>query len=317
MRKLGQELGVEAMSLYNHVANKDEVLDGIVEAVVREVDLPSDETDWKAALRQHAISAHEALMRHSWAASLWWRRAEGPDRMRGAEFMLRTLREAGFSEDLTYHGYHVLVGHILGFTLQAQSFPIETKEELAEMAAKFLEDFPVERVSVPRRAHPSARRSGRQRRGRVRVRARSDPRRPRANAGSRLSACLRPRERLISRAGVEEGSVHRGSRGACADARAHRPGGSAGRQSQAPRSSASSSTACTPASSARCWWPRATTSARRTGPITSSSTGPPSRRVGSCSAASASKSMPLPRSAASQFPTTSRRGSRTTTTTRR
>jgi AcrR family transcriptional regulator len=144
MRKLGQELGVEAMSLYNHVANKDEVLDGIVEAVVREVDLPGERADWKAALRQHAISTHEALMRHSWAASLWWRRAEGPDRLRGAEFMLSTLREAGFSEDLTYHGYHVLVGHILGFTLQAQSFPIETKEELQEMAAKFLEDFPAE-----------------------------------------------------------------------------------------------------------------------------------------------------------------------------
>ncbi len=83
MRKLGQELGVEAMSLYNHVANKDEVLDGIVEAVVREVELPPEGTDWKEALRQHAISAHEALMRHRWAASLWWRRAEGPDRCEG------------------------------------------------------------------------------------------------------------------------------------------------------------------------------------------------------------------------------------------
>ena len=144
MRKLGQELGVEAMSLYNHVANKDEVVNGIVAMVVREVDLPSDETDWKAALRQHAISVHEALMRHPWAASLWWRQAEGPDHMRGAELMLRALRDAGFSEDLTYHGYHVLVGHILGFTLQAQSFPIETKEELAEMAAEFLEDFPAD-----------------------------------------------------------------------------------------------------------------------------------------------------------------------------
>jgi AcrR family transcriptional regulator len=144
MRKLGQELGVEAMSLYNHVANKDEVLDGIVEAVVGEVELPPEGTDWKEALRQNAIATHEALMRHPWSASLWWRRAEGPDRIRRSEFMLRTLREAGFSEDLTYHGYHVLVGHILGFTLQAQSFPIETKEELAEMAAKFLEDFPVD-----------------------------------------------------------------------------------------------------------------------------------------------------------------------------
>jgi AcrR family transcriptional regulator len=144
MRKLGQELGVEAMSLYNHVQNKDEVLDGIVEAVVREVELPSDEKDWKAALRRHAISSHDALMRHSWAAGLWWRRAEGRDRMRGAEFMLSTLREAGFSEGLTYHGYHVLVGHILGFTLQAQSFPIESREELQKLAAEFLQDFPAD-----------------------------------------------------------------------------------------------------------------------------------------------------------------------------
>jgi AcrR family transcriptional regulator len=144
MRKLGQELGVEAMSLYNHVKNKDEVLDGIVEAVVREVEVPPADVDWKAALRQNAISAHDALMRHPWAASLWWRRAEGPDRMRGAEFMLRTLREAGFSDELTYHAYHVLVGHILGFSLQAISFPIESKEELRELAADFLESFPVD-----------------------------------------------------------------------------------------------------------------------------------------------------------------------------
>jgi AcrR family transcriptional regulator len=144
MRKLGQELGVEAMSLYNHVKNKDEVLDGIVEAVINEVEWPPDETDWKAALRESSISAHEALMRHPWAASLWWRRAEGPGHMQLAEHMLKTLREAGFSEDLTYHAYHVLTGHILGFTLQAVSFPIETKEELQELAAKFLQDFPVD-----------------------------------------------------------------------------------------------------------------------------------------------------------------------------
>jgi AcrR family transcriptional regulator len=144
MRKLGQELGVEAMSLYNHVANKDEVLDGIVAMVVSEIAPLSDEADWKTALRQNAISTHEVLMRHPWAANLWWRRGEGPDRMQIADSTLRRLREAGFSEDLTYHGYHVLLGHVLGFTLQALNFPIETKEELAEMAAQFLEDFPVD-----------------------------------------------------------------------------------------------------------------------------------------------------------------------------
>jgi AcrR family transcriptional regulator len=144
MRKLGQELGVEAMSLYNHVANKDEVLDGIVEMVVNEIDSPPEDADWKTMLRQSAISTHEALMRHPWAARLWWRESESPGQLRKAELTLRTLREAGFSEDLTYHGYHVLVAHVLGFTLQALNFPIETKEELQEMAAKFLEEFPVD-----------------------------------------------------------------------------------------------------------------------------------------------------------------------------
>jgi AcrR family transcriptional regulator len=144
MRKLGQELGVEAMSLYNHVANKDEVLDGIVEMVVNEIDSPPEDADWKTTLRQSAISTHEALMRHPWAARLWWRESESPGQLRKAELTLRTLREAGFSEDLTYHGYHVLVAHVLGFTLQALNFPIETKEELQELAAKFLEEFPVD-----------------------------------------------------------------------------------------------------------------------------------------------------------------------------
>jgi AcrR family transcriptional regulator len=142
MRKLGEELGVEAMSLYNHVAKKDEVLDGILAMVVGEIEPPSDDLDWKTALRQNAISAHEVLMRHPWAANLWWRRGEGPERLRMADSMLRRLTEAGFSESLIYHGYHVLVSHALGFTLQALNFPIETKEELQEMAAQFLEDIP-------------------------------------------------------------------------------------------------------------------------------------------------------------------------------
>ncbi|HXI96012.1 MAG TPA: TetR family transcriptional regulator, partial [Candidatus Acidoferrum sp.] len=70
MRKLGQELGVEAMSLYNHVANKDDILDGIVDLVFAEIDLPSGAGDWKPAMRRRAISAHEALLRHPWAPSL-------------------------------------------------------------------------------------------------------------------------------------------------------------------------------------------------------------------------------------------------------
>src|SRR5437899_12798303 len=71
MRKLAEGLGVEAMSLYNHVANKEDLLDGIVEAVVGEIVTPSGETDWKTAIREIAVSAHETLLRHPWASPLW------------------------------------------------------------------------------------------------------------------------------------------------------------------------------------------------------------------------------------------------------
>lgn len=144
MRRLAQELGVEAMSLYNHVANKKDLVDGIVDLVANEIELPSGGADWKTALRQNAISAHQAIMRHRWVASLWMSRGGGsPPRLRHGEFVLRTLREAGFSEDLTYHAFHTIQGHVVGFTLQEVSFPFG-KEELKQMAAKFLREFPVE-----------------------------------------------------------------------------------------------------------------------------------------------------------------------------
>lgn len=144
MRKLAQELGVEAMSLYNHVANKEDIVDGIVDLVANEIELPSDGADWKTALRQNAISAHEAIMRHRWVASLWMSRGgASPTRLRYGEFVLRTLREAGFSEDLTYHAFHTIQGHVVGFTLQEVSFPFG-REELKQMAEKFLREFPVD-----------------------------------------------------------------------------------------------------------------------------------------------------------------------------
>src|SRR5438034_7452211 len=94
MRRLAQELGVEAMSLYNHVANKDEILDGLVETVAAEVEIPSDPDDWKVALRAIALSAREVLVRHKWASSLWMARGTpGPARLAYGEALLRTLRE--------------------------------------------------------------------------------------------------------------------------------------------------------------------------------------------------------------------------------
>jgi AcrR family transcriptional regulator len=145
MRKLGQELGVEAMSLYNHVANKDDLLDGIVEAVTAEIDLPPEGTDWKAAIRHTAIASHEVFLRHRWACNLMMHRPKASTvRMQWMEAVLRTLREAGFSADMTHHAYHALDSHITGFTLWQVNMPFETKAELVDMAQDFMRQIPVD-----------------------------------------------------------------------------------------------------------------------------------------------------------------------------
>jgi AcrR family transcriptional regulator len=145
MRKLGQELGVEAMSLYHHVANKDDLLDGIVDAVTSEIEVPSEGADWKEAIRRTAISSHDVFVRHRWSCSLMMRRARAsPDRMRWMEAVLRTFREAGFSADMTHHAYHAIDSHITGFTLWQVSMPFETKEELVDMAEGLLKEIPVD-----------------------------------------------------------------------------------------------------------------------------------------------------------------------------
>jgi AcrR family transcriptional regulator len=141
MRRLGQELGVEAMSLYNHVANKDDLLNGITDLVLSEIELPA-EGSWKEALRRHAISAHDVLVSHPWACSL----ALSPDRssivsVQRAEWMLRQLREGGFSPEVTYHAYHALDSHILGFTLWQLGHGIADAEHLKELAAEFFARF--------------------------------------------------------------------------------------------------------------------------------------------------------------------------------
>ncbi len=144
MRKLAKELGVEAMSLYNHVANKDEILDGIIDVVASEVDLPPDGADWKTAIRQNAISTRDVFLRHPWACSLSMSRQGGSSaRLRRGDWMLKTLREAGLSKDLTYHAYHIVESHILGFTLQQLNFPY-SGEELAGLATTFLQQLPAD-----------------------------------------------------------------------------------------------------------------------------------------------------------------------------
>ena len=121
MRRLGQALGVEAMSLYKHVANKDAILDGLLERVLAEVQLPEPGGDWEAELRRAAISLHDALARHPWACGLVMAPASWPNalgaRIRYIEALLRTLREAGFTPTQAYYGYHALDSHAVGFTM--------------------------------------------------------------------------------------------------------------------------------------------------------------------------------------------------------
>jgi AcrR family transcriptional regulator len=142
MRRLARELGVEAMSLYNHVANKDEILDGIVEVIAGETELPPDGTEWKAAIRQSAVSTRDMFVRHPWASGLWMsRQGGGTARLQRSEWLLRTLREAGLSPQLTYHAYHIVESHILGFTVQQLNFPYGG-EELEGLANRFLARLP-------------------------------------------------------------------------------------------------------------------------------------------------------------------------------
>ena len=150
MRKLARALGVEAMSLYNHVANKGDLVDAIVALVVSEIDLPSTAEEWDVAIRKCAISAHEALLRHPWACSLVMSptttRTVPTPRLRYVEWLLRRLREAGFSAELTYHAYHALDSHILGFTLwqlghSAAATNIAAGEDFADFAATLLREL--------------------------------------------------------------------------------------------------------------------------------------------------------------------------------
>ncbi len=142
MRKLGQALGVEAMSLYNHVANKDDILNGIVEIVEGDIELPSPGADWKPALRRTAKSAHDIFQRHPWAAGLVLS-ANGarPVRWRYMNAILGCLREAGFSAEMTDHAYHALESHIAGFTLWASQLSIDA-DQLPDLAADFIKRLP-------------------------------------------------------------------------------------------------------------------------------------------------------------------------------
>jgi len=142
MRRLGAELGVEAMSIYKHVANKEEILDGIVEVVVGEIEIPGEGAAWKEAMRRRAISAREALSRHSWAIGLLEARgAKGPIALRYLNAVLGNLRSAGFSIENAVHAFWVLDSFVYGQVIQEASLPIGSSEEVTEATGSIVEQI--------------------------------------------------------------------------------------------------------------------------------------------------------------------------------
>ena len=137
MRKLATGLGIEAMSLYNHVANKDDLLDGMVDLVFAEIELPSTDDDWKAAMRKRALSTREALGRHRWAIGLMeGRTTHGPANLSLHNAVLGCLRAAGFSLEMTVHAYSVQDAYIYGFALQESDMSAETADDFAAEAQR-------------------------------------------------------------------------------------------------------------------------------------------------------------------------------------
>lgn len=145
MRKIGQELQVEAMSLYNHIANKDDILDGLVDLVFSEIAVTTDRSDWKMAMRLRAISTRDVLLRHPWATSLMQARTKpGPATLRHHDAVIGSLREAGFTIDMAAHAFSVMDGYIYGFALQQVNLPYHTSEEGTEVAENILQKLPAD-----------------------------------------------------------------------------------------------------------------------------------------------------------------------------
>jgi AcrR family transcriptional regulator len=146
MRKLGEALGVEAMSLYNHVAHKDDLLDGMIDAVFAEIDLPSADAGWRAAMRQRAISVRAVLRRHRWAIGLMESRTSpGPATLAHHDAVIGVLRAGGFTVAQTAHAFSALDSYIYGFALQEKGLPFEGPEQTADVAAAMFADFPADR----------------------------------------------------------------------------------------------------------------------------------------------------------------------------
>lgn len=143
MRKLGRQLGVEAMALYRHAANKDDILDGIVDLVFSEIGLPPADVGWKEAMRQRAMSLRDVLARHRWAIGLMESRTNpGPANLGHHDAVIGCLRASGFDMAMAAHAYALLDAYIYGFALTKMNLPFESTADITEMARSMLQPFP-------------------------------------------------------------------------------------------------------------------------------------------------------------------------------
>jgi AcrR family transcriptional regulator len=143
MRRLATHLDVKPMSLYYHVANKDDILDGIVDIAFSEISLPRAEADWRVAMSDRAISLREVLQEHPWATALMQSRMNpGPALLRHHDAVIGSLRDGGFSVAMAAHAFSVIDAYVHGFALQEKTLPFETPEELAVIAEMVLQQMP-------------------------------------------------------------------------------------------------------------------------------------------------------------------------------
>lgn len=161
MRAVASKLGVEAMSLYNHVANKDDILDGMVGLVVDQIDLPQDVDHWREAMRRRAISAHEVFGRHPWLPLLLdSRESSGPSGLRYFDWVLGKLLEAGFSMDESSRAFSLLDSYIYGFGIEQFNFSGENDSTPEERAEAVLAYIPAETYPYLHRMASHAMRAG-------------------------------------------------------------------------------------------------------------------------------------------------------------
>lgn len=142
MRSLARELGVKPMSLYHHVANKEEILDGIIDVVFNEIELPPADAGWRSAIRQRAISARRVLARHPWATPLVESRTNpGPATLRQHDSVIGTFRRAGFSIQMTAHAFSLLDSYVYGFAIQEAGLPFTGPDAAADVTESILAQF--------------------------------------------------------------------------------------------------------------------------------------------------------------------------------